>query len=53
MVLEARALEVLHPVLVAVLQPFGDLLGERVAELREVTIRLPVGAEAAAEVAEK
>src|SRR4051812_20079527 len=49
-VFEAGALEVLDLERVAVLQLLLDPLGERVAELGDATIRLPVGQEAAADV---
>src|SRR3954466_15381171 len=50
MVLEAGALELLPRVPPPILQRLQELLGQRVTELRQAAIRLPVVQEAPAEV---
>ena len=49
-VLEARPLEVLDHVDLPILQLLLELLAERVAELRQAAVGLPVGEEARADV---
>jgi hypothetical protein len=48
-IFEAGALEILHGVRLAVLQTFDECDGERVAELRQATPRVPVVEEAPAD----
>src|SRR5437879_3860684 len=49
-VLEARALEVLHHIGLTVFKRFWELLAERIAELRQPAIAHPVAQKAAAQV---